>query len=231
MKIIAGVLRPQHGRIPVRAGRHADRRARAIFVVRSSITLVRGTWVFPQMTVQENLFLGAHRASAPALPATVMERAFTTVSPPGGAPQPVGRIDEWRRAADAGHCPRPDGGARSLIVLDKPSLGLMPKVTQELFRLIAAINQDGLGVLLVEQNLHQSLRIAHRGYVLEKGEVVMAGTGKELLANDYVGQTAGAVGLPTRGRGKPAKRKLCYRCLANRPARNSAARLAHGARF
>ena len=73
-----------------------------------------------------------------------------------------------------------------LIILDEPSLGLMPIVTQELFRLIETINRGGISVLLVEQNLHQSLRIAHRAYVLEKGEVVLTGTGRELLANEYV---------------------------------------------
>ena len=55
----------------------------------------------------------------------------------------------------------------------------MPIVTQEVFRLIEAVNKSGIGVLLVEQNLHQSLRIAHRGYVLEKGAVVLSGTGLE----------------------------------------------------
>jgi branched-chain amino acid transport system ATP-binding protein len=73
-----------------------------------------------------------------------------------------------------------------LIILDEPSLGLMPIVTQEVFRLIEAVNKSGIGVLLVEQNLHQALRIAHRGYVLEKGEVVLSGSGKELLADAYV---------------------------------------------
>ncbi len=73
-----------------------------------------------------------------------------------------------------------------LIILDEPSLGLMPIVTQEVFRLIEAVNKSGISVLLVEQNLHQSLRIAHRGYVLEKGAVALAGTGKELLADAYV---------------------------------------------
>jgi branched-chain amino acid transport system ATP-binding protein len=62
----------------------------------------------------------------------------------------------------------------------------MPLVTQEMFRLIEAVNKSGIGVLLVEQNLHQSLRIAHRGYVIEKGEVVLAGSGNELLADPYV---------------------------------------------
>ena len=73
-----------------------------------------------------------------------------------------------------------------LIILDEPSLGLMPSMTQDLFRLIATINADGVGVLLVEQNLHQALRIAHRGYVLEKGEVVLSGSGADLLGNEYV---------------------------------------------
>jgi len=73
-----------------------------------------------------------------------------------------------------------------LIILDEPSLGLMPIVTQEVFKLIEAVNKRGISVLLVEQNLHQALRIAHRGYVLEKGAVVLGGTGQELLANDYV---------------------------------------------
>jgi branched-chain amino acid transport system ATP-binding protein len=62
----------------------------------------------------------------------------------------------------------------------------MPTVTQELFRLIETVNRGGVGVLLVEQNLHQALRIAHRGYVLEKGAVVLAGSGKDLLADSYV---------------------------------------------
>ena len=64
----------------------------------------------------------------------------------------------------------------------------MPSMTQDLFRLIATINADGVGVLLVEQNLHQALRIAHRGYVLEKGEVVLSGSGTDLLHNEYVQQ-------------------------------------------
>ncbi len=183
VKMIAGVLRPQQGQI--RFGNDTLTGAPSHRVVRSGITLVpEGRLVFPQMTVQENLFLGAHTRQRARLPA-LMERAFTLFP----------RLAE-RRSQLAGSM---SGGEQQmlaiarglmaepkLIVLDEPSLGLMPKVTQELFRLIAAINQDGLGVLLVEQNLHQSLRIAHRGYVLEKGEVVMAGTGKDLLADDYV---------------------------------------------
>ena len=75
-----------------------------------------------------------------------------------------------------------------LVILDEPSLGLMPTMTQELFRLIQDINRRGVAILLVEQNLHQALSIAQRGYVLEKGSVVLSGTSAELLSNDYVQQ-------------------------------------------
>lgn len=183
VKMIAGVLPPRHGTI--RFGGASLGSAPSHMVVRRGITLVpEGRLVFPQMTVQENLQLGAHvqrRAKMPAL----LERAFTLFP----------RLGE-RRAQLAGSM---SGGEQQmlaiarglmaepkLIILDEPSLGLMPIVVQELFQLIERLNADGLGVLLVEQNLHQSLRIAHRGYVLEKGEVVLAGSGQELLGNPYV---------------------------------------------
>jgi len=73
-----------------------------------------------------------------------------------------------------------------LMILDEPSLELAPLRVQELFRLIGAIAEEGVAVLLVEQNVHQSLKIAHRGYVMEKGATVLGGMGEELLDNDYV---------------------------------------------
>jgi branched-chain amino acid transport system ATP-binding protein len=143
-----------------------------------------GRLVFPQMTVMENLQLGAHIKQHKEV-AALVEQAFALFP----------RLAE-RRGQLAGSM---SGGEQQmlaiarglmaepkLIILDEPSLGLMPIVTQEVFKLIEAVNKRGISVLLVEQNLHQSLRIAHRGYVLEKGSVVLAGTGQELLANDYV---------------------------------------------
>jgi branched-chain amino acid transport system ATP-binding protein len=183
VRMIAGVLRPQKGDIHF-AG-EALGGAPSHHVVRRGITLVpEGRLVFPQMTVLENLQLGAH-VKERAQVAGLIDKAF------GLFP----RLGERRRQL-AGSM---SGGEQQmlaiarglmaeprLIILDEPSLGLMPTVTQEMFRLIEAVNASGIGVLLVEQNLHQSLRIAHRGYVLEKGEVVLAGTGQELLANAYV---------------------------------------------
>ena len=79
-------------------------------------------------------------------------------------------------------------GKPELIMFDEPSLGLAPALVQELFRTIRALNQRGLTVLLVEQNVVASLKLARRAYVLENGRIVMAGTGAELLADDRVRQ-------------------------------------------
>jgi branched-chain amino acid transport system ATP-binding protein len=183
VRMIAGVLEPQKGAI-----RFAGETLTGVpshRVVRRGITLVpEGRLVFPQMTVLENLQLGAHVKQHGAV-GPLIEQAFALFP----------RLAE-RRSQLAGSM---SGGEQQmlaiarglmaeprLIILDEPSLGLMPIVTQEVFRLIEAVNKRGISVLLVEQNLHQALRIAHRGYVLEKGAVVLAGTGQELLANDYV---------------------------------------------
>jgi branched-chain amino acid transport system ATP-binding protein len=188
VRMIAGVLAPQKG--DIRFAGEVLTGSPSHVVVRRGITLVpEGRLVFPQMTVMENLQLGAHIKQRGEV-AGLVEKAFTLFP----------RLAE-RRHQLAGSM---SGGEQQmlaiarglmaeprLIILDEPSLGLMPIVTQEVFRLIEAVNKSGIGVLLVEQNLHQSLRIAHRGYVLEKGAVVLAGHGQELLANDY-----GPAGVP-----------------------------------
>ena len=74
-----------------------------------------------------------------------------------------------------------------LLLLDEPSLGLAPMLVKQIFEVIGQINKDrGVTILLVEQNVHQSLRLAHRGYVLANGEIILHGHGDELLANPDV---------------------------------------------
>ena len=73
-----------------------------------------------------------------------------------------------------------------LLLVDEPSLGLAPVLVQTLFRTLQEINRHGLTVLLVEQNVRQTLQMAHRGYVIENGRIVLEGTGSELLANEHV---------------------------------------------
>ena len=183
VRMIAGVLSPQKGTI--RFDGEVLTGTPSHHVVRRGITLVpEGRLVFPQMTVMENLQLGAHIKQHKEV-AALVEQAFALF------PRLAERRNQLAGSMSGGEqqmlaIARGLMAEPKLIILDEPSLGLMPIVTQEVFKLIEAVNKRGISVLLVEQNLHQSLRIAHRGYVLEKGSVVLAGTGQELLANDYV---------------------------------------------
>src|SRR5262249_13266923 len=166
VRMIAGVLTPQKG--DIRFAGEALTGSPSHVVVRRGITLVpEGRLVFPQMTVMENLQLGAHIKARGEI-AALVDKAFALFP----------RLAE-RRSQLAGSM---SGGEQQmlaiarglmaeprLIILDEPSLGLMPIVVQEVFRLIEAVNKSGIGVLLGEQNLHQALRVAHRRYVLGKG--------------------------------------------------------------
>ena len=140
-----------------------------------------GRRVFPNLSVQENLELGSYRR-ARASRAVNLERVFAIFP----------RLKE-RTAQSAGTL---SGGEQQmlaigrglmaeprLLILDEPSLGLSPVAVDELFSLIGRLNQEGLPILLVEQNVGQSLEIAHRAYVLENGAIVFQGTPAELLAN------------------------------------------------
>jgi branched-chain amino acid transport system ATP-binding protein len=73
-----------------------------------------------------------------------------------------------------------------VLLLDEPSMGLAPQITQQIFNILREINSQGVTVLLVEQNASKALALAHRGYVLETGSVVLAGTGQDLLNDDRV---------------------------------------------
>jgi branched-chain amino acid transport system ATP-binding protein len=77
----------------------------------------------------------------------------------------------------------------TLLMLDEPSLGLSPLLVKTIFKIIREINQQGMTLLLVEQNVFHSLRLSHQGYVLENGSVVLSGTGQELLKNEHIRQS------------------------------------------
>ena len=183
VKVVAGALKAKSGTI--RFDGEAIEGQPSHVVVKRGITLVpEGRLVFPLMTVEENLQMGGFTQPAASV-ARAIEHSFTLFP----------RLAE-RRAQRAGSL---SGGeqqmlaiarglmsAPRLMILDEPSLGLAPIRVQELFRLIAAIAEEGVAIVLVEQNVHQSLKIAHRGYVIERGTTVLGGTGEELLGNDYV---------------------------------------------
>jgi branched-chain amino acid transport system ATP-binding protein len=145
------------------------------------IQVPEGRKLFPNLTVRENLELGAYRRGR-ARRAENLERVF------GIFPRLRERQQQKAGTLSGGEqqmCAIGRGlmGEPRLLVLDEPSLGLAPRIVDELFELIGTLNAQGLAILLVEQNVGQSLQIAHRAYVLENGALRFSGTPAELLAS------------------------------------------------
>jgi branched-chain amino acid transport system ATP-binding protein len=141
--------------------------------------------VFPEMTVLENLRMGSYIKRARPDRAKNIEHAMTLFPRlKERARQLAGTLsggEQQMLAIGRGLMAKP-----RLLLLDEPSLGLSPLLVKTIFDTIAEINAQGTTVLLVEQNVFQSLRIAHRGYVLETGKMVLSGSGQELLGNEQV---------------------------------------------
>jgi branched-chain amino acid transport system ATP-binding protein len=149
--------------------------------------VAEGRQVFPNLTVLENLEMGATLKRARAAEKATLERVFSMF--PRLAErrrQPAGTLSGGEQQMLAiGRCLM---GQPRLVMFDEPSLGLAPAIVQEVFRIVRRLNEAGLAVLLVEQNVTASLKIAHRAYVLENGRIELSGSGAELLANDRVRQ-------------------------------------------
>jgi len=144
-----------------------------------------GRRVFANMTVRENLELGAYTRSDRAGIKQDFDRALSLF------PRLQERIGQNAGTLSGGEQQMLAMGralmARpKLLLLDEPSLGLAPFLVRDIFQIIRDINAQGTTVLLVEQNAHMALGVAHRGYVLETGSIVMADDAKALLANDDV---------------------------------------------
>ena len=155
-------------------------------IVRLGIAHVpEGRELFPELTVLENLKMGAYHAADKRRSAAEPRAGLHAFPDSRRASFTVGGHAEWRGAADAGHRSRADGKPR-LILLDEPSLGLAPKLVEEIFRIIHDIHAGGATVLLVEQNANKALSIADYGYVLETGKIALAGDSHQLLRNDHV---------------------------------------------
>ena len=184
VKAIAGALVPQAGSIRF-DGEPIEGRPCHV-VVRRGITLVpEGRLVFPQLSVLENLKMGGHSQRSAAAVTRNIEYVL------GIFPRLAERHDQFAGSMSGGEqqmlaIARGLMSSPRLMILDEPSLGLMPKLVQELFRLIQRVREGGVSILLVEQNVHQSLKIADRGYVMEKGRTMLSGAGQDLLRDDYV---------------------------------------------
>ncbi|HXA98503.1 MAG TPA: ABC transporter ATP-binding protein [Candidatus Dormibacteraeota bacterium] len=184
LRAISGLLRPRSGEILLDDTR-LDRLPSHAVVERGVVQVPEGRKIFPSLSVLENLELGSYaRAARPhrreslervlALFPILGERRRQAAGTMSGGQQQMLAIGRALMAR-----PR-------LLMLDEPSLGLAPRIVQEIFRIIGEINRAGTTVLLVEQNTRQALALARRGYVLENGRVVLSGPGRELLDNPHV---------------------------------------------
>jgi len=184
LRTISGLLRPRGGEVRFE-GERIDRLPCHRVVERGVVHVPEGRKIFPSLAVRENLELGSYTRAARAKRAESLGRVFALFP----------RLRE-RQAQAAGTL---SGGEQQmlalgralmsrprLLMLDEPSLGLAPLLVKEIFNTIAAINRDGITVLLVEQNTRQALALSRRGYVLENGRVALVGTGAELLDNEHV---------------------------------------------
>lgn len=183
LRTISGLLRPREGSITFEgnsiAGVSADK------IVRLGISQSpEGRRIFTNMSVYENLLLGSfirddddiHKDMEAAMKRfpRVKERLKQSAGTLSGGEQQMLAICRALMS-------KPD-----LLLLDEPSMGLAPNLVAEIFEIISELNEDGTTILLVEQNAHRALEVAHRGYVLETGGIVISDEGKSLLTNPKV---------------------------------------------
>jgi len=187
LNTVSGLLTPASGSITFEHQRLDQVPAHK--VIELGIAQVpEGRRLFPEMTVRENLIMGSLTPKAKAKRIESIEWVFRLFP----------RLQE-REKQMAGTL---SGGEQQmlalgrglmslpkLIMLDEPSLGLAPILVAEIFNIINRIQQEGVTVLVVEQNTRHTLQICHRGYVLENGRVLLEGTGQELLDNEHVKQS------------------------------------------
>jgi branched-chain amino acid transport system ATP-binding protein len=184
LKNVSRLLRPGAGTLTFQGQDLAALESHEV-VALGVVQVPEGRRIFPDMTVLENLRMGSYLPATRQDRARNIERAFSLFPRLRERQRQLGGTmsggEQQMLAIARGLMANP-----KLLLLDEPSLGLSPLFVKNIFDIIAEINRQGTSILLVEQNVFQSLRIAHRAFVLETGRVVLSGTGSELLGNDHV---------------------------------------------
>ena len=184
LRTISGLLRPRAGEIlfngePIHAVPPYE-------IVRRRIAMVpEGRQLFGRLSVLDNLMLGAYALDAKADVRRLLDQVLTLfpvlAERRGQRAETLSGGEQQQLAIGRGLMSRP-----ALLMLDEPSLGIMPKLVSEIFQTIHTISAQGVTVFLVEQNVYEALDISNRAYVLQTGRIVLEGTGKELLQSDLV---------------------------------------------
>jgi branched-chain amino acid transport system ATP-binding protein len=184
LRTISGLLRPTAGEIRF-TGERIDHAPPHHVVELGFVQVPEGKQLFPQMTVEENLLVGAmcprargeRQQSLQEVYGLFAEIADKRVRQAGSLSGGEQQMVAVGRALMA----RP-----TILAMDEPSLGLAPVVVDRLFGVLQTIRERGLTILLIEQNVQQTLEMADRGYVMENGQIVLTGTGQELLRNQHL---------------------------------------------
>ena len=184
VKTISGLLHPTRGRILFK-GEQIERMP-PHEIVKKGLTLIpEGREIFPRLTVEENLLLGAYTIQEKDTVTETMDRVcdiFPVLRKKKKIlAQTLSGGEQQMLVICRSLMSKPD-----LLILDEPSLGLAPIVLEKTLDTLRKINEDGVTILLIEQNIRESLEIADRGYVLEEGKIVAEGEGKELLSNNHI---------------------------------------------
>jgi branched-chain amino acid transport system ATP-binding protein len=187
LRSISGILRPRGGKIVFNKMNISQ--APTFRIVENGISHVpEGRQLFPTMTVLENLEMGAQFTRAKKVKNETLEQVFSYF------PRLKERLDQKAGTLSGGEQQMLAMGRGlmslpELIMLDEPSLGLAPLLVSTIFEIIERINQQGTSILLIEQNVFNSLKISDRGYILENGQIVLDGKGQELLENPHIRKT------------------------------------------
>jgi branched-chain amino acid transport system ATP-binding protein len=184
LKSISGILRPRSGSIEFEGTRLDALQAHNI-VEKGIAHVPQGRGVFPLLTVHENLVMGAYSKRARDNSADAEENVFSMF------PILKERRNQSALTLSGGEqqmlaIGRALMSSPTLLMLDEPSEGLAPKVVAQVFEIVAKLHDDGVTVLLVEQNVHQALEIADRAYVAEAGKIVLSGKSAEIQQDDHV---------------------------------------------
>jgi branched-chain amino acid transport system ATP-binding protein len=193
LKTISGLLHPNHGEMLFN-GEDLSKLSPKRRVERGIVQVPEGRRLFGELTVYENLRLGAYLPKARAGIKDSLERVYglfpVLKNRENGKAGLLSGGEQQMLAMARAVMARP-----RLVMIDEASLGLSPILTRKIFELIVALHEQGTTILLIEQNIHMALKICTKAYVMKTGNIVMSGTGAELLADEdlrkaYMGERA-----------------------------------------
>ncbi|ETI69725.1 ABC transporter ATP-binding protein [Neobacillus vireti] len=184
LKSISGLVKVKTGNIVYKGQEISNKPAHEVTLLGIS-HVPEGRRIFPKLTVKENLLIGAFSVKNKQVIHERMEKVFhyfpklkSRLEQKGGT---MSGGEQQMLAIGRALMMKPD-----LLMLDEPSMGLAPIIVEQIFEIIKELNQEGITILLVEQNAYQALQIADRGYVIQTGEIRLHGNGHDLIKNEEV---------------------------------------------